>query len=114
MILGNTCAAVHAAQIRGKSYNAEIISEAPENDLVILQLKHFTHMDTYREMRDEITEASNGRIFLVPCTIQALEGLKTSRWVPTYGKYTCIVCQYESNQKTNYCPGCGARMEETK
>lgn len=119
-MIGNKCAEIHAKQKNIENITEPIVAATEETDLIILQLKYFADRDTYLELRDELKEMSNGRILLVPSTIQALEGLKVSRWLPIYepGKgrqpwrYRCYICQNINEHATKYCPNCGARMEE--
>ena len=47
--------------------------------------------------------------------------LETGRWIEElvddgqgfpYIKYSCPFCQHEQQEETNYCPQCGARLNE--
>lgn len=50
--------------------------------------------------------------------IEALENQKTGHWISKpniYGVVYCSECDYELHtNNTNYCPNCGAKMEELK
>lgn len=47
--------------------------------------------------------------------------LQTGRWIEKivddgqgfpYTEYTCPFCQYKTQAETNYCPECGARLND--
>lgn len=119
-MLGNKCAEIHARNKKMDEILEMIETATAEDDLIILRLNTFSTFEQYEKMRDELTQASNRRIFLVPFSVGTLEGLKKSRWLPRYqaghGRtsvgYTCIICQNQNEHATKYCPNCGARMEE--
>lgn len=38
--------------------------------------------------------------------------VKRGKWVAWYGAVRCVECGHDTIIKSNFCPNCGARMEE--
>ena len=59
-----------------------------------------------------------------PWIVETLEGLPSAdvapvrrgRWIFDYGNYYCSECNEisDTGYETNYCPNCGAKMDEEK
>ena len=41
-----------------------------------------------------------------------IEERKTGKWIDGYKRQTCSVCRQRGYRSWNFCPNCGAKMEE--
>lgn len=57
------------------------------------------------------TEEINARMAIATAPTIEAEPIKHGRWIIIDGEVVCSEC-CEHNLETNYCPNCGARMDE--
>lgn len=60
---------------------------------------------------------TNKKMYALNMAINALKAQKTSKWVKQapyplmVSEFACDNCWHGTNERTRYCPECGARME---
>lgn len=65
--------------------------------------------DAYGDMDD--TEPYETAIDMA---VKALQEQKTGKWAQVAFSYRCSACQEDSDWPSEYCPWCGAKMEENQ
>ena len=92
------------------------------NEYISILQGYIAHLEYMKKNADELfdREQADRDIEAFKAAIKALERSKIGHWI-TYKALTgevlshrCDLCKYEifHQPKTNYCPNCGAKMED--